>query len=131
MLPAKQLLNEVINSLRNVIAPAVADPYPKSQAYMAAVILEFVSRQVEECGAVGARKQHILESLFQDLGRIGSSRLTEGTPIDEAGLCAVIERLYANRASLGEEAFSAASAMVRRALRDLLDDDLKIAKGEG
>jgi hypothetical protein len=48
MLPAKILLTEVINSLRNVIGPAVKDPHAKSQAYMAAVILEFVSRQIED-----------------------------------------------------------------------------------
>ena len=45
MLTAHHLLEEVIASLRNVIAPAIADPYPKAQAYMTAVILEFVSRQ--------------------------------------------------------------------------------------
>ena len=48
MLPAKILLTEVISSLRNVIGPAVKDPHAKSQAYMAAVILEFISRQIED-----------------------------------------------------------------------------------
>jgi hypothetical protein len=42
MLQAKILLTEVVGSLRNVIGPAVNNPYAKSQAYMAAVILEFV-----------------------------------------------------------------------------------------
>jgi len=46
MIPAKQLIGEVVSSLRNVIGPAIDEPYPKAQAYMAAVILEFVSRQV-------------------------------------------------------------------------------------
>jgi hypothetical protein len=48
MIPAKQLLREVVSALRNVIAAAIAEPYPKTQAYMAALILEFVARQVEE-----------------------------------------------------------------------------------
>jgi hypothetical protein len=41
-------LGEVVVALRNVIATAIAEPYPKTQAYMAALILEFVARQVEE-----------------------------------------------------------------------------------
>ena len=45
MIPVKHLLGEVIASLRNVIAPAIAEPYPKAQAYMAAVILEFVPNE--------------------------------------------------------------------------------------
>ena len=48
MIPAKQLIAEVVSSLRNVIAPAVSEPFQKSQAYMAAVVLEFVARQVDE-----------------------------------------------------------------------------------
>src|SRR5206468_3040516 len=52
MISAKQLLGEIVNSLRNVIAPAIDDPYPKAQAYMAAVILDFVSRQVKERGDI-------------------------------------------------------------------------------
>ena len=70
MLTAHRLLEELIASLRNVIAPAIADPYPKSQAYMAAVILEFVSRQVEERSDIPNEKTQILNSVFADLGSL-------------------------------------------------------------
>jgi hypothetical protein len=131
MIPAKQLINEVVSSLRNVIAPAVAEPFQKSQAYMAAVVLEFVARQVDERSDVGAEKQAALHSLFVDLLRLpGSARIVESGGESEAALCQLIERLYRNRESLGEEAFAAANRRVRQALRQLLDQELKIAAGE-
>ncbi len=134
MLPAHRLLEEIIASLRNVIAPAIAEPYPKSQAYMAAVILEFVSRQVEERQDINAEKTHTLNDLFHDL----SSLLAEKTPAvagttdQEARLCRLIEWLYAEKDRLGPEAFTVANQRVRAALRQLLDQELKIAgKAEG
>jgi hypothetical protein len=133
MIPAKQLLNEIVSSLRNVIGPAIAEPYPKAQAYMAAVILEFVARQVEERGDVAAGKQEALTALFGELSRLsGTDRLIGGEAASEAGLNQLIERLYAEREGMGEEAFAAANRLVRQALRRLLDQELKIAgKSEG
>jgi len=128
MIPAKQLIAEVASSLRNVIAPAVVEPYPKAQAYMAAVILEFVSRQVEERGDVSAEKQAALHALFQDLASLPeTSRIAGGGAATEAGLCELIERLYAQRAVLGEEAFNGANHRIRIALRQILDQELRIA----
>src|SRR5438552_10981164 len=116
MIPVKQLLNEVIASLRNVIAPAIADPYPKAQAYMAAVILEFVARQVEERGDLETAKRAALETLFRDLSvSVAPRALPGGGETDAAArLCRVIEWLYAERDGLGPDAFAAASTRVRR-----------------
>ena len=131
MIPAKQLLNEVVNSLRNVIAPAIAEPYPKAQAYMAAVVLEFVARQVEERSDVAEGKQAAIVSLFNDLSRVsGAAQLARGYPATEEGLSELIEQLYAKRQHLGEQAFATANRMVRDTLRKLLAEDLKIA-GKG
>lgn len=133
MLSAQQFLGEVIASLRNVIAPAIADPYPKAQAYMAAVILEFVSRQVEERSDLATAKDQTLRSLFADLPTLLSGKeLEKHTGKEgEARLCQVIERLYTERSQLGEEVFTAANQRVRQALRQLLNEELKIAgKGE-
>ena len=133
MIPAKQLLHEIVSSLRNVIAPAIAEPYPKSQAYMAAVILEFVSRQVEERSDIAEAKHEALAAMFRDLSRLaGAGRLLGSGPATEAELSQLIERLYAQRAQIGEEAFTAANRLVRQTLRQLLDQDLKVAgKAEG
>lgn len=128
MLPAKRLLDEVISSLRTVIAPAIADPYPKSQAFMAAVILEFVANQVTERGDIETAKHAALDSAFSDLAKLVDS--SAGKNIDgdaEARLCGMIEQLYAHRATLGEETFAGANRRIRQALRELLDQDLKVA----
>jgi hypothetical protein len=133
MIPAKQLLNEVVISLREVIAPAVAEPYAKAQAYMAAVILEFVARQVDERGDIGTQKDAAMVELMRDLSRLpGIDRLLRANPMTEDGLCELIEHLYAERGSLGEETFATANRRVRQTLRELLDQELKIAgKTEG
>jgi hypothetical protein len=133
MIPAKQLLSEIVNSIREVIAPAVAEPYPKAQAYMAAVILEFVARQIEERGDLERRKHAAMLELVRDLSPLPEmSRLLRADHLSEAGLCELIEHLYAERAVLGEETFGAANRRVRQTLRELLDQDLKIAgKAEG
>jgi len=133
LIPAKQLLNEIVSSLRNVIAPAIAEPYPKAQAYMAAVILEFVSRQVEERSDIAEGKQEALAAMFRDLSRLaGADGLVGGGPASEAELSRLIEQLYAERARIGEEAFTAANRLVRQTLRRLLDQELKVAgKPEG
>lgn len=133
MIPAKQLLNEIVASLRNVIAPAIAEPYPKAQAFMAAVILEFVSRQIEERSDIAEGKQEALAALFRDLSRLdGTARLAGSGPATEAELSLLIERLYAERERIGEQAFTAANRLVRQTLRELLDQELKVAgKAEG
>lgn len=129
MLSAQRFLDEVIAALRNVIAPAISEPYPKAQAYMAAVILEFVSRQVEERSDIAMGKEQALRALFADLSRLldGKEVLQRNGEEREARLCQVIERLYAERNRLGEEVFTAANRRVRQALRQLLDQDLKVA----
>jgi len=133
MIPAKQLINEIVTSLREVIAPAIAEPYPKAQAYMAAVILEFVSRQVEERSDIEHQKYVVMLDLLRDLARLPEmDRVIRGDHLTEAGLCELIEHLYAERDSLGEETFATANRRVRQALRMLLDQDLKVAgKAEG
>jgi hypothetical protein len=128
MLTAHHLLKEVIASLRNVIAPAVADPYPKSQAYMAAVILEFIARQVEERSDSSKAKEHVLDDLFSDLRLLITDKVPSSKdPDQEARLCRLIEWLYTEKDHLGPEAFAAANQKVRTALRQLLDQELKIA----
>lgn len=132
MLTAHQLLNEIIASLRTVIGPAIPDPYPKAQAFMAAVVLEFIARQVEERHDIAIEKDTILAGLFGDLTTVLSGKALpnlESTD-HEARLCRLIEWLYAEKDRLGPETFTAANQRVRAALRELLDQELKIAGKE-
>lgn len=132
MLSAHQLLDEIIASLRNVIAPAIPEPYPKAQAYMAAVILEFVSRQVEERHDIAAEKERALNALFQDLtSALNGTDLPTMTGTDkEAYLCQLIEWLYREKDRLGPKVFAAANQQIRERLRQLLDQELKVAGKE-
>lgn len=128
MLPVQQFFTEIISSLRNVIAPAIADPYPKAQAYMAAVILEFVARQVEERSDIVTEKERALGVLFTDVSKLLDDKqlvISQDEGAD-ARLCRLIEQLYAERERLGEEVFTTANRRVRQALRQLLDQDLKV-----
>lgn len=128
MLPVQQFFAEMISSLRNVIAPAIADPYPKAQAYMVAVILDFLSRQVEERRDIAAGKEQALGALFADVTPLLDGKaltLPQGED-GEARLCQFIEQLYTERERLGEEVFTAVNRRVRQTLRQLLDQDLKV-----
>lgn len=129
MLTAHQLLNEIITSLRTVIGPAIPDPYPKAQAFMAAVVLEFISRQVEERHDIAAEKDNILTGLFGDLATVlsGKSLPKAEDTNQEARLCRLIEWLYAEKDRLGPETFNAANQRIRTALREILDQELKVA----
>jgi hypothetical protein len=128
MIPAKQIIHEIVTSLREVIAPAIAEPYPKGQAYMAAVILEFVARQIEERSDLDQEKNAAMLELLGDLSRLPQMHeLLRGDHLNEAGLCELIEHLYAERSRLGEETFTAANRRIRETLRQLLAQDLKVA----
>src|SRR5260370_22378170 len=117
MIPAKQLLSEIVTSLREVIAPAIAEPHPKAQAYMAAVILEFVARQVEERGDIEEQKHAAMLELLHDLLRLPDvNRLVRGDELDETALNKLIEHLYAERGRLVEDTFAAATRRVRQTL---------------
>jgi hypothetical protein len=131
MLSAKLLVGEIVSSLRQVIGPAISEPYPKAQAYMAATILELVARQIEERGAGESGKGAVLEALFDDIGKLGlPARIASADSRDEAALSDLITRLYQARGEIGKSVFEAANRRVRRALRDLLNLDLEIA-GKG
>jgi hypothetical protein len=132
MLRPHRMLEEVIASLRNVIAPAITEPHPKTQAYMAAVILEIVARSVEERRDLAEAKERAVADLFEDLREIVSAL----PPPEKSGesaeerVAAAIRTLDAARERIGEATFEAAERRVRRAIRELLDRDLEVAKGE-
>lgn len=130
MIPPHRLLGEVIATIKNVIAPAIPDPYPKTQAYMAAVILEMVARSLEERRDLGDAKTDAVERLVAELRGLGVAPppFAEGDDAEHrVGRISVA--LDADRASLGEETYRAAKGHLRRAMRVLLDQDLRVAKG--
>jgi hypothetical protein len=98
---------------------------------MAAVILEFIARQVEERPDIEQQKEIALAGLFSDLMRQPEViRLAGNEERGDARLCRLIERLYESRERLGEEVFTAANRRIRQGLRQMIDQELKVAKAD-
>src|ERR1700675_1980785 len=101
---------------------------------MAAVILEFLARQVEERSDIAAGKSRALASLYADLAKmpgVSVGNKAGEDRLDDEGLAMLIENLYQQRGRLGEAAFAAAHQPARRALRHVVDLDLSnVGKSE-
>jgi hypothetical protein len=132
------LLQRIARILRQDIGPAVADEYARTQAFMAAVVLEKLGRQLALAGEHEGAESADLALLVADLRGL----LTEGeapAPVrtavdalaerrDNAALCRLIEALYATRVTLGEARFAAALGRIRRTLRRSVDRRMEIAR---
>jgi hypothetical protein len=130
-----ELLQRMAATLREEIGPVVAEPFAKTQAFMAAVILVRIGRQLDLADAQAKAEREDLAALVDDLGRsLGASRpgrVGEAFRAVESGdgraLGPLIEALYAERAELGRELFEASLRRVRVALRGRLDRQLEYA----
>ncbi len=132
------LLERISRTLRQEIGPAVEAEYPKTQAFMAAVVAHKLGRQL------GLRPQHEAaaradrESLLADLNdaivraaapsavAVAVAELADSH--DDTALCALIEALYASREELGRARFDALLARVRRTLRADIDRQMEYAR---
>ena len=131
------MLERIAVILRQEIGPAVDGEYPRTQAFMAAVILEKLARQLALADEHAAAERADLTALLADLqglladeaapapvrGAVDDLALTR----DDAALCRVIEALYAARAALGEARFAALLGRVRRTLRRSIDRRMAVA----
>ena len=129
-----ELLSRLSGTLRSEIGPAVEALVPRTQAFMAAVVLEKLARQQQLAQEHAAADRADLDRLFADLGAhleggdvppsvagaLAAARADDGY----AGLCPLIEALYASRADLGDARFDDTLGRVRLALRGRLDRQL-------
>jgi len=133
-----ELLQRIARTLRQDIGPAVRAEYPRTQAFMAAVVLQKLSRQLAQAHEHAAAETTDLAALLADLRRLSSS---EGAPtavlagveglaqaLDAAALCRLIEALYGARADLGEARFAALLGRVRQTLRRSIDCRMAVAE---
>ena len=129
------LLARMAGTLRAEIGPAVAEPFAKTQAFMAAVILEKLARQLALAAAHAAAddrdRAELVAAIEAQLGpadapgvhaALGAVR-TSG----DAGLRSLVGALYEARQELGSERFDSLLARVRLALRARLDRQLEHA----
>jgi hypothetical protein len=136
-----EVLSRLAATLRREIGPAVAEPYPRTQAFMASVVVEKVARQLRLSGRHGGDDRRDREELLADLQAMlgdhppaalraaldnaGAEDAADGR--DGAVLAAIVDALYATRDELGRERFDAALTRVRRTLRARLDRQLEYA----
>ena len=131
------LLHRIAQLLRQEIGPAVGDEYARTQAFMAAVVLEKLGRQVALEDAHAAAETADLTALLADLRgplaegttpeavRAAIDRLTGAR--ESAALARLIEALYAERPALGEARFTALLGRIRRTLRRSIDRRMQVA----
>jgi hypothetical protein len=132
-----ELLQRIASTLKRDVGPAIDAEYPKTQAFMAAVVLQKLGRQLDLEGAHRSADAEDLSALLEDLGSV----LGEGeTPAsvtgaiqtltrtrDAAALCTLIEALYASRTELGAARFDALLGRVRETLRASIDRRMEYA----
>ena len=132
------LLQRIAKTLRDEVGPAVDGEYPKTQAFMAAVVLQKLGRELELVEAHRAADSVDLRALADDLTR---ARVGAGVPRaiddaierfvavrDAASLCEVINALYEAHDELGDSRFVAWLGRIRSTLRAQIDRRLEFAK---
>ena len=131
------LLQRIARILRQEIGPAVDAEYPRTQAFMAAVVLEKLGRQLALAGEHAAAETADLTALLADLRTLladESAPAAIRTAIDgleqtrdAAAVCRLIEALYACRVPLGEARFTALLARIRTTMRRSIDRRVAVA----
>ena len=131
-----ELLARMSITMRAQIAPATAEQV-RSQAYMAAVVLKKLARQLELATDHRRSEELDRESLHEDLQTMlvaleAPEALTVavaaiGVVGGHASLSPVIAQLYAHREALGDQDFTRLLGRVRVALRADLDRRMEFA----
>jgi hypothetical protein len=131
------LLQRIAQILRQDIGPAVDAEYPRTQAFMAAVVLQKLSRHLALAGEHAAAETADLTVLLADLRGLladGEAPATVRAALDSleqtrenAALCQLIEALYAARPALGEARFAALLGRIRQTLRRSVDRRMAVA----
>jgi hypothetical protein len=132
-----ELLLRMASTLKDEIAPAVEAEYPKTQAFMAAVVLQKLGGQLALAPAHAAANDLDVEALIADLS-IATSMPTPddvrrsiealAQARDAAALSQLVRSLYANRSELGERRFDELLARVRVTLRAGVERRLEYAE---
>jgi hypothetical protein len=131
------LLQRIAQVLRQDIGPAVEAEYPRTQAFMASVVLQKLSRQLALASEHAAAETDDLTALRADLrellarasapAAVSAAVETLGTARDQAALCRLIEAVYAARPALGEARFATLLGRIRQTLRRSVDRRMAVA----
>jgi hypothetical protein len=133
-----ELLARMATTLRTEIGPVVEGTYQRTQAFMAAVVLEKSAREVRLGAEHAAADEHDTRAMLGDVEAVLAEASVpaalrsalDGAAVSPgaAGLCTLVDALYGARAALGDDTFAAALGRVRVALRASIDRRLEIAR---
>ena len=128
-----ELLLRIAQTLKQEIGPAVTAEYPKTQAFMAAVVLEKVGRELAAERAHAAARAADIAALLAALDdsalpvMIANALAKLAARRDEAALSQVVDAIYAARGELGEARFATVLGRVRAMLRASNDRRMEYA----
>ena len=128
---ADQLLERIATTLKRDIGPAVEGEFPKTQAFMAAVVLQKLGRQLGLAAVHSAADEADTQALLADLrvelekapapAAVAAAVATLAGQHDDQAMCDLITALYAARTELGEARFALLLGRVRKNLRASID----------
>lgn len=127
--PTAELLARMSGSVKQSIAPNTSGP-AKSQAFMVAVVLEKVAKQIALTAQHQAAAARDIATLCDELDRevaaglptrIDAAALRVRTNGDAEALCGLVSALYADRTAIGDDRFQRIIGVVRVALRADVD----------
>jgi thioredoxin-like negative regulator of GroEL len=134
---ADLLLERIAATLKRDIGPAIEAEYPKTQAFMAGVVLQKLGRQL---GLAEAHRAADAADRRALIGELRAQATAAPVPpavqsaIDslaadpgDAALCTLIGALYQARGALGAARFDALLVRVRKTLRANIDRRMEFA----
>ncbi len=130
------LLQRIATLLKKELGPAIEAEYPKTQAFMASVVLQKLAGQLAHAERDRELGNKDLTALIAELKTypeyLSDTALRSATDAvadaaDDAALCTLIDTLYAQRAALGEERFGCWMGRVRQTLRAAIDRRMEYA----
>lgn len=137
MLAPDELTARLAATLRHEIGPAVADPFARTQAFMASVILEKLSAQLRLAPEHAAAEAADLAALVADLDPLlaagpvppAVTAAADGLRRGEGAnaLSGLVTALWAGRADLGDERFEALLGRARTTMRARIDRQMAYA----
>ena len=132
-----ELLQRLAQTLKVEIGPAIESEYPKTQAFMAGVVLQKLGQQVALARTHELAATADFATLSADLaktlagvevpGELRQALAALDKSQNAAALCRVIETLYVARAALGDTLFAALLSRVRQNLRASIDRRMEFA----
>ncbi len=130
------LLERISRALKSEIGPAVGEAYPKTQAFMASVVLQKLAGELRLAEAHAAQNRADTQALAEHLLQATGTGASVPAPVrvaieglhrelDAPALTRLVEALYAARGELGAERFDALLGRVRGVLRARVDRALE------